>query len=368
MEKTLVIEHDGEKAVVWETPQIFSENDYDYEVLEKALENTGGPLKEWRKKKYQEYKEWGFPRWKRCNLDGMSLPELSFKRIDLDVDISLLEKLDFEGAHRKFVLLGDTFFTDFRVYGDGKHMMRFDGDGIENVLVVVEKEAEIYKLSSTDRFRNTVMRILVKKNASLKFFNLDFFGNFSFDNVFIVLEEGARLVLRDFKAFGYRKTGHILVKLNKSSKADMKSFFYQNGSGITDLLYLMRFEGEDAEGKLKGNGVVDGAGKIVFRGILDVKRGSKNIVAEETEHTLVLSPDARMDAIPSLWVDENDVTASHSASSSSLDEDELFYLMTRGVDEIESKKLIVRGVFNELLDELDESVKGEVENVVNRIV
>lgn len=51
----------------------FSENDYDYEVLEKALENTGGPLKEWRKKKYQEYKEWGFPRWKRCNLDGMSL-------------------------------------------------------------------------------------------------------------------------------------------------------------------------------------------------------------------------------------------------------------------------------------------------------
>jgi len=130
----------------------------------------------------------------------------------------------------------------------------------------------------------------------------------------------------------------------------------------------MRFEGEDAEGKLKGNGVVDGAGKIVFRGILDVKRGSKNIVAEETEHTLILSPNARMDAIPSLWVDENDVTASHSASSSSLDEDELFYLMTRGVDEIEAKKLIVRGVFNELLDELDESLKGEVENVVNRIV
>jgi hypothetical protein len=367
MEKTLVLEHDGERAVIWETPQIFSENDYGYDVLEKALERTEGPLKEWRRKKFLEYKEWGFPKWKRCSLDGMVLPELSFDYVDFDVDTSLLERLDFEGSHRKFVLLGDTFFTDFRIYGDGKHLIRSE-DGVENVLVVVEKEAEIQRISKVRRFRNTVMRILVKRNAALKFINVDLSGDFTFDNVFIVLEEGARLSMRDFRAFGHRKVGYVLVKKSKLSETDMKSYFYQNGTGVTDLLYLMRFEGEEAEGRLKGNGVVDGSGKIVFRGILDVKRGSKNIVAEEVEHTLILSPEARMDAIPSLWVDENDVTASHSASSSSLDENQLFYIMSRGIDEAEAKRLIVRGIFSDLLDELEESIRGDVEDVVNQIV
>ena len=368
MEKVIVIEHDREKAVIWETPQIFSESDYGYDILERALEATEGPLKEWRKRKYQEYREWGFPKWKRCNLDGMILPELSFKQTDLEIDISLLEKLDFEGAHRKFVLMGDTFFTDFFSLGDGKSIIRSNEDGVENYLVVVENEAEIYRISKTDRFKNTVMRILVKKGARLKFVNVDLFGNHSFENVFIFLEEDAKLVFRDFKAFGNRKVGHVLVKLGEESQADVKSYFYQNKNGVVDLLYAMRFSGEESEGHLKGHGIVDDSGKVVFRGILDVKRGAKNAVAEEMEHTLILSPSARMDAIPSLWVDENDVIASHSASSSSLDENGLFYLMTRGLSEAEAKKLIVRGVFSDLLDEVNESMRGEVENVINQIV
>ncbi|PLV60021.1 SufD family Fe-S cluster assembly protein [Thermotoga sp. KOL6] len=368
MEKTLVIEHNGEKAVVWEPPQIFSKSDYDLNVLEKALEKTEGPLKEWRKRKFQEYKEWGFPKWKRCTLDGLKLPELSFEYVNENVRLSLLENLDFEGSHRKFVLLADTFFTSFKVFGDGTHTIRSEKDGIENYLITVEKNAKIFKISKTNRFKDSVMRILVKRGATLKFVNVDLFGDFSFDNILIFLEEGSTLIFRDFKAFGNRKIGHVLVKMEKRSTADMKSFFYQNGKGITDVLYLMRFIGEEAEGKLKGNGIVDDSGKVVFRGILDVKRGAKNAVAEEVEHTLLLSPNAKMDAIPSLWVDENEVTASHSASSSSLDENELFYLMSRGLEELEAKKLIVRGIFCEILDEIDEPMRGEVEDVINRIV
>ena len=68
-------------------------------------------------------------------------------------------------------------------------------------------------------------------------------------------------------------------------------------------------------------------------------------------------------------VDENDVVASHAASSSPVDENMVFYLMTRGISEKEAQNAIVKGIFEMLKEELDAyNLKGVVEDALNRVV
>jgi Fe-S cluster assembly scaffold protein SufB len=94
--------------------------------------------------------------------------------------------------------------------------------------------------------------------------------------------------------------------------------------------------------------------KVVFRGILDIKKGAKNIEASEEERCILLSKNSKMEAIPSLLVDENDVVASHAASSAPVDEDSIFYLMTRGFSEEEAKNSIIKGIYESLILEISQ--------------
>ncbi len=69
---------------------------------------------------------------------------------------------------------------------------------------------------------------------------------------------------------------------------------------------------------------------------------------------MVLSREARTDAIPSLLVDENEVNASHAATVGSLDEEKIFYLMSRGLTREEALKFIIKGTFDPVLGKVVE--------------
>jgi Fe-S cluster assembly scaffold protein SufB len=82
---------------------------------------------------------------------------------------------------------------------------------------------------------------------------------------------------------------------------------------------------------------------------------------------LLLSEKARAEAIPSLLVDENEVNASHAASVGTLDEQKLYYLMTRGYSKLDAKKLMSFGIFEPFLDEVEkyhEETAGVIRNAI----
>ena len=84
-------------------------------------------------------------------------------------------------------------------------------------------------------------------------------------------------------------------------------------------------------------------------------------------HAILLSPDARSDAIPGLEILTNDVKATHSASVSQIDEEQIFYMMSRGLSEDESKKFIVMGFLEPAIsrinsEELRDTMRDLVES------
>ncbi|HEY5595770.1 MAG TPA: SufD family Fe-S cluster assembly protein, partial [Candidatus Bipolaricaulota bacterium] len=74
--------------------------------------------------------------------------------------------------------------------------------------------------------------------------------------------------------------------------------------------------------------------------------------AYQSHRALILNDGARSDSSPSLEINANDVRCTHAASASQLDDEKLFYLRSRGLDEVQAKKAIVDGFFQPTVDNI----------------
>jgi Fe-S cluster assembly scaffold protein SufB len=99
-------------------------------------------------------------------------------------------------------------------------------------------------------------------------------------------------------------------------------------------------------------GVLDDKARMDFEGLIKVAHGAQQTNSYLSDHTLMLSDEARAEPIPSLEISANDVRASHGATTGQIDAEQLFYLMCRGVPEEEARRLIVQGFFEPVLDKI----------------
>ena len=110
--------------------------------------------------------------------------------------------------------------------------------------------------------------------------------------------------------------------------------------------------------------------KSVFSGLIKVEPGAQNTDSFQTNRNLLLSNDAEADSLPGLEILANEVKCSHGATTSKIDEQELFYLQSRGITKKLSEKLIVLGFFEEIIgqiksDTIIQELRNEVSNFFN---
>ena len=91
---------------------------------------------------------------------------------------------------------------------------------------------------------------------------------------------------------------------------------------------------------------------MTFNGIGHIIRGAKGADAQQESRVLMLSDKARSDANPILLIDENDVTAGHAASIGQVDPEDMYYLMSRGIDKDTAERLVVRGFLGAVIGEI----------------
>lgn len=112
-------------------------------------------------------------------------------------------------------------------------------------------------------------------------------------------------------------------------------------------------------------GVATDRARSVYYGFIRVAEGAQRTDAYQKNRNLLLSSDARTDAIPNLEIKANDVKCSHGASVSQLGGDELFYLMSRGLSRDAAQRLLVEAFFADLLvRERSEDLRGRIETIL----
>lgn len=108
--------------------------------------------------------------------------------------------------------------------------------------------------------------------------------------------------------------------------------------------------------------VLDDRGRSVFQGRIHVAPDAQKTDAHQMNRNLLLSRDAQADSKPELVIHADDVKCSHGATVGDLDRDALFYLESRGIEEMAARNLLVRGFAAEMLDGIaDEAVRAHIE-------
>ncbi|MBE3591025.1 MAG: Fe-S cluster assembly protein SufD [Firmicutes bacterium] len=216
-----------------------------------------------------------------------------------------------------------------------------------------------------------VVEIILGDGAQLKYVGLQDWD----EDMWSFAHRQGRLAGRDsrltwaFGEFGGRtaRSSFLTEHIGRGAESKSVTVFFSSGVQHHDLYQTNLHTGIQTSANMDVRGALAGRGRCVFRGDIEIQRGAKKTSSFEAAHALVLERGARADAIPSLYIDENDVQASHSATTGQVDESQLFYLMSRGLSKNTATKLIVRGFFEPIMEQVPlESVRREFERLIER--
>lgn len=133
-----------------------------------------------------------------------------------------------------------------------------------------------------------------------------------------------------------------------------RGLFFTEGREHLDTFAVDLHETGPSGGDVHWRGAATGASRTSFEGLIRIDPGAQKTHTYLQIHTLMLSPKARLDAIPSVLVSADDVSASHGGTVGELDEASIFYMASRGLDRPTAVRLLVEGFFEPVLGQLDD--------------
>jgi Fe-S cluster assembly protein SufD len=144
-----------------------------------------------------------------------------------------------------------------------------------------------------------------------------------------------------------------------------RGLFFTEAQEHLDTFAVDLHETGPSGGDVHWRGAATGQSRASFEGLIQIDPGSQQTHTYLQIHTMMLSPKARLDAIPSVLVSADDVSASHGGTVGELDEASIFYMATRGLDRPTSVRLLVEGFFEPVLGQLEdepleELVRGKI--------
>ncbi|WP_276270879.1 Fe-S cluster assembly protein SufD [Haloarcula litorea] len=141
--------------------------------------------------------------------------------------------------------------------------------------------------------------------------------------------------------------------LGDSSESKIVGAFFGHEDQHFDLGSRVWHEAEHTTADLVTRGVLDDEARSVYEGVQDVGREAWDTSSYQRENTLMLSDESEADASPKLIINNHDTEASHSATVGQVDEQDLFYMTSRGVDPESAKNMLVEGFFVPVLEEVE---------------
>lgn len=122
-----------------------------------------------------------------------------------------------------------------------------------------------------------------------------------------------------------------------------------------------------SRGSINQRGVALGNSRLIFNGIGQIIHGAHGSEAEQQNRLLMMSPHATGDANPILLIDENDVEAGHAASVGKINQDQLYYLLSRGIPLHQAQRMVIRGFLSAVITAVpDKNVRQEMVDILER--
>ncbi len=149
---------------------------------------------------------------------------------------------------------------------------------------------------------------------------------------------------------------HIeLATAEPGSDMRHRGIYFTEGDEHLDLFTVDYHEVGPTTGDTVWKGAATGASRASYEGLIKIDPGAQETHTYLQTHSMMLSPKAKVDAIPSLIVETDSVSASHGGTVGEIDEAMVFYMQTRGLSRQEAVRLVVEGYFEPIVVQLEDS-------------
>lgn len=149
-----------------------------------------------------------------------------------------------------------------------------------------------------------------------------------------------------------------VVQAEGAAHTRLRGLQWVNDRQLADTHSLVRFDGPDGQLDQLHKTVAAGTGRSVFNGAVQVPQVAQRTDAAQLSRSLLLSDRARVDTKPELEIVADDVKCAHGATVSSLQQEELFYLQSRGISADQAARLLLAGYCQDVLRELPAAAAG----------
>jgi len=299
-------------------------------------------------------------------------------------DIELLKRFDIR--RNGFAAL-NLSFGEFRVIRIPKETsvdvpieLSFSADEntaiFPHILVIADagsKATIVESYFSTARsLTNAAVQIVVEDNANLTHYRIqrDSPEAFNFGTTEVSIGAGSREDSTNINLGGALSRHDIDVKFTaKGGEAFVDGLYMLNGSQHADTHSIIDHQVPNCTSHQTYKGVLNDKSRAVFNGKVFVRENAHGTDAQQSNKNLLLSNDARVDTKPQLEIFNDDVKCSHGATVGQLEEEELFYLLTRGLPETLAKNLLTYGFAEEVINKIKiEAIKKDLDAaVLNRL-
>jgi Fe-S cluster assembly protein SufD len=177
---------------------------------------------------------------------------------------------------------------------------------------------------------------------------------------FVSVQVNSTVVAKDSSAlnlalnFGgrYSRLESISRMVDSGARSDMLAISVARDEQEFDQRTLQDHQKPDTTSDLLYKNALHDKSRTIFSGLIKVEPGAHRTDAYQKVRNLLLSDDAEANSMPGLEILADDVRCTHGATSGQVEPEELFYLKSRGIDDLASKRLIARGFLNEVVDRL----------------
>ena len=219
-----------------------------------------------------------------------------------------------------------------------------------------------------DAFFSGGTEVFVGEDAKLVYAHLQDWGRnvFHYSNQRARIEHGGELQwIQTFLGGRMTKTNSYFQLVGAGARAYVHGFMFGDQRQHFDLHTLQRHLAEQTTSDLYIKSALKDRAHSVYQGMIQVAPGAQRTDAYQANRNLLLSDTARADSIPGLEILANDVRCTHGATVGTVDAEQMYYLMTRGLPRNDAQRLVVEGFFAPVLDRIPlESVREQLRGVI----
>ena len=219
---------------------------------------------------------------------------------------------------------------------------RYFSNAVTEVVVGAGSRVEYYKIQqqSDKAFHITTTDVVLGRDSYFSSINIDLGGKLVRNNLNVLTQD-------------------------EGSSCMLNGLYLVNGTQHVDNQIIIDHAKPYTTSRELYKGILDGKSRSVFHGSIIVREGAVKVNANQVDKNLLLSDQAEADTKPAFWIYCDDVKCGHGAACGQMDENALFYLRSRGIDEKTARGLLTRAFVSEVIQSIsNEPLRGQIDGLV----